>query len=521
MSEAIAKNEELDEATADSVKFLYNPKEVQSDRGITVSTFEHFGVQTNNDVHVYPFKDKDNNLLVCQIRYLDNKRFDFDRHGVKPSRLLWGSHLFPKGSAKNILITEGMLDAMSAYQMMTGRVPCVSLPNGAESVSKALENNFEYLDSFENIYVCFDNDDPGRAATQKVARMFKTGKVRIIEFPSEAKDANDVLFKMKEPALFTRLFNNAKAWTPSGIVLGSSLLDKVLHRARTPSVPYPWDGLNDYLGGIRPQELITLCAGTGQGKSSILRELAFYLKQNTNDKIGLMFLEEDTGKTAEGLLSIALGKPIHLKRNEIPEEDIVKVFKEVFDNEDERFVLYDHFGSTDIDDLTNRVRYMAAGVGAKYIFLDHISIVVSSQENGDERKAIDSVMTKLRQLVQETGVTLFLVTHLKRSDAAHEEGNEVSLNELRGSQSIAQLSDTVLGLERNQQDPNVDKRNTTLVRVLKSRETGLTGPCAALRYSRDTGRIFEVDLDEYYGKSPSEDESEQSKQSSGFTKLKD
>ena len=170
MSEAIAKNEELDESTADSVKFLYNPKEVQSDRGITVSTFEHYGVQTNNDVHVYPFKDKDNNLLVCQIRYLDNKRFDFDRHGVKPSRLLWGSHLFPKGSAKNIIITEGMLDAMSAYQMMTGRVPCVSLPNGTESVGKALENNFEYLDSFENIYVCFDNDDPVIVTGKQIGR---------------------------------------------------------------------------------------------------------------------------------------------------------------------------------------------------------------------------------------------------------------------------------------------------------------------------------------------------------------
>jgi twinkle protein len=119
--------------------------------------------------------------------------------------------------------------------------------------------------------------------------------------------------------------------------------------------------------------------------------------------------------------------------------------------------------------------------------------VVSAQENADERKAIDAIMTNLRALVQELGIGLFLVSHLRRTQGrAHEDGGQISLNELRGSQAIAQLSDMVIGLERDQQAENEDKRNTTTVRVLKNRYAGLTGACCYLSYDRFTGRMSET-----------------------------
>ena len=141
----------------------------------------------------------------------------------------------------------------------------------------------------------------------------------------------------------------------------------------------------------------------------------------------------------------------------------------------------------------SQIRYLAKAMDCKWIILDHLSIVVSSQEGGDERKNIDAIMTKLRTLVQELGVGLFLVSHLKRSSGqAHEDGGKISLSELRGSQSIAQLSDIVLGLERDQQNDDEVVRNTTTVRVLKNRYTGLTGPACYLKYDKVTGRMLET-----------------------------
>jgi twinkle protein len=255
---------------------------------------------------------------------------------------------------------------------------------------------------------------------------------------------------------------------------------------------YPWKGLNEITYGIRFGELVTVTAGSGLGKSQVLREIVWHLIQKTKDNIGLMFLEESVRKTALSLMSLAANAPLHLPDASISEEERKRCFDSTLGTG--RLYLFDHFGSTSVDNIVNRVRYMAKGMECKYIMLDHVSIIVSAQESGDERKAIDEIMTKLRMLVQETNIALIIVSHLKRpSDKGHEEGAVTSLAQLRGSGSIAQLSDMVIGLERNGQAEDMRVRNTTKVRVLKSRHSGQTGPACNLLYNRETGRMFEIE----------------------------
>jgi twinkle protein len=94
---------------------------------------------------------------------------------------------------------------------------------------------------------------------------------------------------------------------------------------------------------------------------------------------------------------------------------------------------------------------------------------------------------------------MVLVSHLRRVDGnkGHENGIETGLSHLRGSQSIAQLSDCVISLERNQQSDDPVEASTTKVRVLKSRYTGDVGLATHLRYNKDTGRLGEVDVEEF------------------------
>jgi twinkle protein len=141
---------------------------------------------------------------------------------------------------------------------------------------------------------------------------------------------------------------------------------------------------------------------------------------------------------------------------------------------------------------------MVRGLGCRWIVLDHLSIVVSgisSSDGGDERRLIDNTMTALRSLVEELGCGMILVSHLKRPEGrGHEEGAQTSLAHLRGSAAIAQLSDLVIGLERNQQDK--ETRDVTQVRILKNRFTGETGLAVALHYDRGTGRLSETTIPE-------------------------
>jgi twinkle protein len=120
-------------------------------------------------------------------------------------------------------------------------------------------------------------------------------------------------------------------------------------------------------------------------------------------------------------------------------------------------------------------------------------MLVSSLAEGDERRAIDNIMTRLRSMVEETGAGLILVSHLRRVEGnkGHENGVEVNLSHLRGSQAIAQLSDCVIALERNQQSDDELESRTTKLRVLKSRYTGDVGMATALVYDSKTGRLSE------------------------------
>ena len=98
---------------------------------------------------------------------------------------------------------------------------------------------------------------------------------------------------------------------------------------------------------------------------------------------------------------------------------------------------------------------------------------------------------------------MFVVSHLKRPEKkGHEEGAQVSLSQLRGSGAIAQLSDMVIGLERNQQG---DNPNVLTLRVLKNRFSGDTGVSGYLYYNQDTGRLSDYEADP---ECPFEDESE-------------
>jgi twinkle protein len=205
-----------------------------------------------------------------------------------------------------------------------------------------------------------------------------------------------------------------------------------------------------------------------------------------------MFLEESVRKTGLSIMSLAINKPLHLAETVASDDDKQRAFDNTLGTD--RLFLYDSFGSNTIDNIVSRVRYMAKALECRYIFLDHVSIVISSQENGDERKALDEIMTKLRMIVQETGIALFVVSHLKRPEGGrgHEEGAATSLAQLRGSGSIGQLADMVIGLERHAQADDPIERNTTRVRVIKNRYSGETGPACAVLYDKFSGRMTEV-----------------------------
>jgi len=458
------------------------------DRGITQQTCEKYGVTQDESKQYYPYADTGGAIVAVKSRTVETKTFSIS--GNFGAASLFGQHLFHSGG-KYVTVYEGELDALAGYQLTGSQWPSVSIRNGAQAALKDCKAQYEWLNSFENIVICFDADEPGQKAAKEVAELFGQ-KAKIVKHKSGYKDACEYL-QSGATKEFVNEWWRAETYIPDGIVNAADLWEEICTPEPAAEAQYPWKGLNKLLYGLRKAELITVTAGSGLGKSQFLREILYHLLKTTDWKIGGLFLEESTRKTARSIMSLHANKLLHLPDTPVTEQELKEAFDATLGTN--RVYLFDHFGSSDVDNIANRIRYMAKAFDCRVIFLDHISIVVSGLDNGDERKAIDNMMTKLRTLVQELEVTLICVSHLRRpqGNAGHEDGQAVSLSQLRGSGAIAQLSDAVITLERNSMADDERERHKTKVAVAKNRYSGATGPALTLSYNLHTGRMEEVE----------------------------
>lgn len=454
-------------------------------RGITQETCEKFGVRmgkvNGKIVQAFPFY-KDGNLIAFKTKDRD-KNFSIVGSGTKLP--FFGQHLW-KLRGKKLVVTEGEIDCLTVSQLQGNQWPVVSVPTGAVSAVKTFRQNIEWLDGWDEVVIMFDMDEPGREAAKKCAEVLRPGQAKIASYP--LKDPNEMLLAGKSKELMQAMWD-AKEYRPDGIINSKELWSEVMKEDAIATVMYPFEELNAKTRGLRRGELVTVTSGSGMGKSAFVREIAVHLL-NEKQTVGLLMLEENPRRTMLGMMGIILNRPLHINR----EDTSTAEMREAFDylTKDDRLLIYDHFGSTDVENLLNKIRYMAIGMGCQWVFLDHLSIIVSGIEGGDERRLIDNTMTQLRTLVEELGIGLILVSHLSRvgnGGDSHETGGQTSLSQLRGSHAIAQLSDLVIGLERNQQSET--QSNVTTIRVLKNRFSGWTGTAGKIYYDPETGRLSE------------------------------
>ena len=456
-------------------------------RRITEDTCRKFGYtvgkHNGKTVQIATYRDKTGRPCAQKLRTADKK---FSILGEAKEMTLFGSHLFSTGK---LTICEGELDAMSLSQMQNHRWPVTSLPNGCASAKKAIMANWDYITSFKEVILYFDNDEPGRAAAIECAELLPVGLCKIASM-SEYKDANEALVAGNAKAAISALFE-AREHRPDGIVSAHDLRDVIGVSDAVSPITYPWDGLNKMSMGLRPASLVTVIAGSGVGKSTFIREIMYHIQQS-GYHAGMIMLEETTKRTAQGLVGLHMNKNITVDETLATKEEIEEAYDDLLKGTP--FYLYDHFGSTQLDTIIQRIRFMNKALGCQVICLDHVSILVSGMTGKvtDERRLVDSLATELRTEVQALGITLLLVSHLKRpsGDLSHEQGAKLGLNQIRSSHSLAQLSDQVIGLEVDRDDPTSGMRSIVM---LKNHQTGSVGHCGSLTYDKVTGRLRDAE----------------------------
>ena len=456
-------------------------------RGLTEETCKKFGYLVSEfngePVQVANYRDTNGVVVAQKIRTRDKQ---FKILGDAKKMTLYGSHLYSVG--RKLVICEGEIDTCTVSQIQGHRWATVGLPSGCSSAVRSIKDNWDYVMGFEEVILMFDQDKPGIEAALKCAEIFPSGKVKLAgHLPF--KDPNECLLKGESAAVVTAIFQ-ARDYRPDGIVAASDFDGTISQDDAASSVTYPYVELTRMTGGIRKGDVVTICAGSGSGKTTFCKEIAYHLHHNLDQRCGLLMLEENNKRTLRSLVGIHLNKNITVTPELATAEEIEEAFSELFPPQKPLY-LFDHFGSSDVDIICQRITYMAKALGCEFIILDHVSVMVSGIATGDERKLIDIALTKLATLTQELNIGLIIVSHLRRPDGdkGHEDGAIVRLGQLRGSHSIAQLSSMCISLQIDPEDPTGDTRS---LHCIKNRWSGEQGYCGSVRYQRDSGRLLDV-----------------------------
>lgn len=459
-----------------------------ADRSITKSTAEKYGVTQEPNKHYYPYCDADGVTIAYKLRAVEEK--EFASKGNLKSALLFGQHLFSKGG-KSVTITEGELDAMAAFQMQGSLYPCVSLKNGAQAALKDIKANFEWLNSFETIVICFDADEPGRTAAKAVSELLGS-KCKVFKHSGGYKDACDYLKDDSQKAFMADWWR-AEEFKPEGIVTVNDVFDDLMVEDEM-GLPWAFDFLTKATFGRRPGELYGFGAGVGVGKTDVFTQMIAYDIKVLKLKVGVIYLEQGVKETVKRVAGKIDQKLYHIPNGGWSKEEYLKSITDLRDLD--QLFMTSHFGAMDWAAVKGQIEYFAKTKDIKVIYLDHLTALAAAEL--DERRGLDTIMSEMAAVALELGIIIHYVSHLTTPKVgSHEEGQRVLEKEFTGSRSIARWSHFMFGLERDKQDPDLERRSTTTIRILKDRFTGQsTGMTSGLKYNNRTGILTECSAPE-------------------------
>jgi len=489
-------SEKDDDLTIEDIQKL--PTFEVPERKIPKDILEYFGVKTAvsekdgrtvNAVY-FPSRDKKGKITGYKRQDLTkdkSEKYHWTTIGkVSISNKMFGQEEAEKNDRKKTfaVITEGEWDALSVYTALVEQVKgtqyekikpfIISIPMGTANAVESVTHNIDFVNSFNEVCIFFDNDEASQAEKKKgimrgvEARHAVAGSllgnglaISTVVAPNPYKDANDMLQASLTKELGKLVQFDRKPYYPEKVVNASSIsFDSLIERNTSGVYLNTFPKLSEYIDGIRLRELTLLIAPSNVGKSSCASMIAAELMDN--GKIGMIFLEEENKDTLKRIMACKL-KVNYLKFRKDPksvasEEKIKELYDDIVNNE--RLLLLDHFGSLPVTDLLTKVKHMVLAEGCKYIFLDHISAVISGLESENERKDLDVAMTALAAFCASHDVHLFVVSHINRTDSAQflppktkkDETPEpfwvnVRKESSRGSAALEQFSWNILALE--------------------------------------------------------------------------
>lgn len=440
-------------------------------RGISEKAFKTYNTFVKfKDTHPFEVGFPYPNGAV-KVRGFEDKYYH--TKGDMKNATLFGKTVCDKGAKRVITVFEGEYDCLAAFDIIGNESACVSV-RSATMAKTDCTREYEYINSFEKIVICFDSDAPGQEAAKKVLSLFDFKKTYNLVLDKH-KDANAYIQGIDDRKAFYDAWRGVRRYTPDNIISGSSDFKKALEQERESIVStYPLETLQGMLHGMHRGEVIIIKADEGIGKTSLFRMFENHVFKTTKTPVGILHLEEDNGTTLRGIAAYYDEIPAHIQNSPVNNEEVLEVIKKINGEDDSRIFLRSSFDVEDEDEFIGGIRFLVSGCGCDVVFFDHISWLATGSDDQDERKKLDRISQRLKLLAKELNFCLVMISHV------NDDGKT------RGSRYITKVANTVIYLKRDKTHEDPEERNKMYFFIEKARLIGAkTGPAGYAVYDED------------------------------------
>lgn len=435
------------------------------------------------------------------VKYREIPKTFYSKGTVSTDCELFGQWRFRNSNSKVVVLTAGEIDCITAYDILNRPdsryepTPVVSPSTGETSCRKQLQKQYEWLNSFEKIVVCFDNDAAGNIGIERIASVLPKGKLYVMKL--RLKDANCYVWDSKASKHvdyrdeFINAFWKAVKYVPSGIVGSSQIMDKIIEYAKLPKIPLPpfMHKLQSLMaGGIPLGVMVSIASASGTGKSTIVDECCYYWYFNSPYKVGVLTLESDSGQYGINILSRHLQNKINLieseveKLNYLQSDEVIEKSNELWydDEGNNRFFLVDERDG-ELDNVKELINNLIISCDCKVIIIDPIQDLLEGCTNEDQQ----SFYKWMKGMMKSHQVTFINIAHVRKSGRgglANSRGADLNEEDMFGSSSLFKSSACNIMFMRDKEHEDEFERNITRMKASKIRWTGRTSPVAGEFY---------------------------------------
>lgn len=264
-----------------------------------------------------------------------------------------------------------------------------------------------------------------------------------------------------------RLKEIAKVYSGEDQVISSEEIAKEI-KSRPEETKYysGYSGLDRILKGFRERQLVVISAATKSGKTSFCIDLTSKLSEQN---------------------------PIWFPFEE-GAEDIIQKF--IDRNEDPpHFYTPRKTKEHTTNWIEEKIIESIAKFNTKIVFIDHLDFIVPFVGERHDLK-VGETMRTLKSIANRWNVIIFLAAHIKKAQI----DKHPSIEDLRGSASVAQEADTVLMMwrEAKRRKGEVEITDNVNLSVQANRRTGSTGN---VKMKYENGHFIEYDWTSAYDES--------------------